>query len=278
MSDPATQQEKTSWTPPSDAAFEFLKTKSAFIDEVFSSRSLIDSDGHSQSLDTYIPPAQGDLLYSLVRHLKPNHTLEVGLANGISALYITTALHQLGHGQHIALDPYQKTDWRSVGLVTLDRAGLGDIVTLDARPSHWALPDLDEANQRIQFAFVDGSHLMDYVMTDFMAIDRILDVGGLIAFDDSDWPAVHHVIRFAIANCDYTVFQTGVIIEPSPGKPRLLARGLRTMVRRSKSLQRIVRNDFAFPPSDLEIEGRCVVLQKKGNDQRHALEGQLVNY
>ena len=258
--------------------FQLHETQSTFIDEVFASRSLIDIDGQTQSLDTYIPPAQGDLLYSLVRHLQPRHTLEVGLANGISALYITTALHELGKGQHIAIDPYQKTDWRSVGLVTLDRAGLGSIVTLDARPSHWALPDLEEANQRIQFAFIDGSHLMDYVMTDFMAIDRILDVGGLIAFDDSDWPAVHQVIRFALANCDYTVFPTGVIIEPNPERPSLPAKGLRSMVRRWKPLQKIVRLDFAYPPSALGIEGRCVVLQKNGDDERHALEGQMVAY
>ncbi len=273
---------QANWSAPSlesnDRSFRFQAADSAFIDDVFSSRSLIDADGQRQSLDTYIPPKQGDLLYSLVHHLKPNRTLEVGLANGVSALYIATALHELEHGQHLALDPFQKTDWRNVGLVTLERAGLGEIVSLDPRPSHWALPDLDEANERIQFAFIDGSHLLDYVMTDFMAIDRILDVGGLIAFDDSDWPAVNQVIRFALTNCDYTVFPTGVVIEPAPGRPSLLARALRGIVRRSPRLQQIVCRDFTYPPSDLGIEGRCVVLQKNGDDQRHALEGKLVRY
>jgi len=266
------------WTRPIDRNFEFQSTGSTFIDAVFSSRTLIDADGQTRDLDTYIPASQGDLLYSLVHYLKPERTLEVGLANGISALHIATALNELGHGKHLAIDPFQQTDWRNVGMVTLQRAGLDHLVTLDQRPSHWAIPDLDEAEQRIQFAFIDGSHLLDYVMTDFMTIDRILDVGGLIAFDDSDWPSILNVIRFAIANRGYTVFPTDIVIEPNPGRPRFVSRVLRKLVLRSKSLQRLVRNDFTFPDRDLGIEGRCVVLRKTADDQRHALRRQLVSF
>ncbi len=258
--------------------FHVRRTRSAFIDDVFASRSLLDADGQQQPLETYIPPEQGDLLYSLVSHLRPQRSLEVGLANGISALYIATALREIECGMHLAIDPFQHTDWRSVGMVTLERAGLRDLVSLDPRRSQWALPDLDEAGERFQFAFIDGSHLMDYVLCDFMNIDRILDVGGLIAFDDSDWPAVNHVIRFALANCAYCVYPTGVVIEPECGRPRLLTQFVRGLVKRSPRLQRIVRMDFVLRSSDLGIEGRCVVLQKTAHDRRHALLGQLVPF
>jgi predicted O-methyltransferase YrrM len=239
---------------------------------------LPDADGQPQPLETYIPAEQGDLLYSLVKHLRPKRTLEVGLANGISALYIATALREMGQGTHLAIDPFQHRDWRSVGMVTLSRAGFESLVSLEPRCSHWALPDLEEAGERFQFAFIDGSHLMDYVMSDFMNINRVLDIGGLIAFDDSDWPAVNQVIRFALANCDYAVFPTEVVIEPCPPKPRLLSRCVRSMVRRSQRLQRIIRGDFVRPASELQIEGRCVVLEKRGSDKRHALQGQLMPF
>ena len=268
----------TPWQPPVASAFEIRTISSAFIDSMFTSRTLLDIDGNERSLDTYIPAEQGELLYSLIQYLKPQRTLEVGLANGVSALYIATALRDLGQGRHIAIDPYQRTDWRSVGWVSLSRASLQDFVTLDERPSHWAIPDLDEWGHKIQFAFIDGSHLMDYVMSDFMSIDRILDVGGLIAFDDSDWPAVNQVIRFALTNCSYEVFPTGVVIEPKLERPRLAARCLRAMVRRSRALQRVVRSDFLDPPSKLGIEGRCVVLRKTSIDTRHSLLGQLIAY
>jgi len=245
---------------------------------VVASKSLVGRSGRDQPLDVYIPSLQGDLLYSLVRYLRPDRTLEVGMANGISTLYIAQALHDLEQGQHLAIDPYQQSDWDDVGVMTLQRAGLDNLVKLDPRPSHWALPDLDEAGERIQFAFIDGCHLMDYVMTDFMVIDRILDVGGLIAFDDSDWPAVNQVIRFALSNRDYTVFPTGVVIEPSPGNPRAAANCLRSVVRNLKPLQKIIQNDFTFPPRDIGIDGRCVVLRKNADDKRHSLQGQLTPF
>ncbi len=266
------------WNPPTSGSFRLVNAQSKFIDQIFESKSLPRRDGSLVPLDVFIPQAQGDLLYSLVRFLKPKSTLEVGLANGISALHIALALRDNGSGHHLAIDPFQQSDWCSVGLISLERAGLDHLVTLDARPSHWSLPDLDEAGKRVQFAFIDGSHVFDYVMTDFMVVDRILDVGGLIAFDDSDWQAINKVIRFALTNRDYQVFDPGVVIEPSPGRPGLPARCLRTLVRRSKSLRRVVREDFTYPSRELGIDGRCVVLQKLADDQRHSLRRQLVEF
>lgn len=266
------------WRAPDRGALRLMKAGSTFIDEVTVADSLVGRSGRKQPLSIYIPAAQGNLLYSLVRFLRPRRTLEVGMANGISSLYIAQALQDLGSGTHLAIDPYQLSQWDDVGMVTLERAELNHLVSIDRRPSHWALPDLDEAGQRIQFAFVDGSHLFDYVMTDFMAIDRILDVGGLIAFDDSDWSAVNQVIRFALANRAYEVFPTGVVIEPGPGRPRLAANGLRWIVRRWKALRAIVRDDFTFPDRQLDIDGRCVVLRKAADDRRDSLRGKLVSF
>ncbi|MCM2374833.1 class I SAM-dependent methyltransferase [Aporhodopirellula aestuarii] len=271
---PAVSTGASGWTGPDVASFEFRATGSPFIDRIFETGELFDFDGQLHPMETYIPKRQGDLLYSLVRHLEPQRTLEIGLANGISALHIATGLQDNGIGHHLAIDPYQTTDWKSVGLASLCRAGLESWVSLDERPSHWAVPDLEQAECRVQFAFIDGSHLLDYVMTDFMTVDRILDVGGLIAFDDSDWPAVLHVIRFALTNRDYEVFPTGQVIEPSPGKPRHITRLVRRLVRRSNRLQRIVRPSFTIPDLERHVEGRCVVLRKTANDSRHALQGQ----
>lgn len=37
----------------------------------------------------------------------------------------------------------------------------------------------------ISFAYIDGNHDYDYAMQDFLNVDRFLDVGGFILFDDS---------------------------------------------------------------------------------------------
>lgn len=265
------------WTAPSQDRFTLCRAESPYIESVFAAESQVGRSGR-HCLDTFIPPEQGDLLYSLVRFLRPQRTLEIGMANGISSLYIASGLRDEGVGKHLAIDPHQHTDWDDVGLLSIQRAQLDHLVSLDARMSHHALPDLDEAKARFQFAFIDGCHLMDYVMSDFMMVDRVLDVGGMIAFDDSDWAAVNQVIRFALANRSYEVFQTGTVIEPGPGRPSLAAAMLRGVVRRVRPLQRLFRGDFLYPSVELNIDGRCVVIRKVGDDQRHPLLGQLRVY
>lgn len=267
-----------SWTPPPADAFQLRSANSEFIDEVFRSGTLRRRDGTPVPMDVYIPPDQGDLLYSLIRFLQPRLSVEIGLANGISALHVAQGLRDVGSGRHLAIDPFQASDWGDVGVVTLQRAELQDWVAVDPRPSHWALPDLEQRGFRVQFAFIDGSHLFDYVVSDFMAIDRLLDVGGCIAFDDSDWPAVERVLRFAVTNRDYRVFPSGVVIEPSPGRPRLASRAIKSLARRFRPLRRALRHDFLLPSHQLGIQGRCVVLQKQCVDHRDSQQRQLQEF
>lgn len=251
-----------------DANFRMRRPHIPVAEEMFDSRQLRRRDGQLAPLDVFIPRLEGDLLYSLVRHLRPKVTVEVGLANGISALFISQALRDNVAGRHIAIDPYQTSDWHDAGLTALQRAGLADLVTLYPRPSHWVLPELEAAQVRAQFVFIDGSHQFDYVMCDFLASDRILEVGGLMAFDDSDWPAVSGVIRYALANRHYEVFDTTVVIEPAPVRPSVAARFLRTLGRRIHPLGQRLRCDFLRPNHELGIRGRCVVLRKLGEDDR----------
>lgn len=256
------------WHAPEPEKFRLLSQETPYIADIFRCKSLIRSDGTRQPLDVYVPQLEGDLLYSLVRYLEPHATLEVGLANGISALHIAKALQDNGGGQHFVMDPLQFQEWHGVGLHSLERAGLKEWVTLDPRCSHLALASLEEAGQRVQFAFIDGSHLFEDVLVDFRGVDRLLDVGGLVAFDDSDWPSISKVIRFAVTNRDYAVFETGIVIEPGRYRPRWLSRWARTLSHRFPSLQRVLRPEFLVPNHFLGITGRCVVLQKTGADER----------
>lgn len=265
------------WCPP-QSIFRICDPNCDFVEQVFASRTLCDQQGQEHKLDVFIPAEQGKLLYSVVRYLKPHRTLEVGLANGVSALHIAKALSDNSIGHHTAIDPFQSSDWNELGMTSLKRAGLAEWVSLDPRPSHAAIPNLESAGHQIQFAFIDGSHLLDYVMADFLGIDRILAVGGMIAFDDSDWPSVTSVIRFAMTNRDYRVFDPGIVIEPSPGHPKSWLAWIRRRLRRSASLKRILRHDFLYPSHELGINGRCVILQKTSEDRRDNQSRQLCDF
>jgi len=75
----------------------------------------------------------------------------------------------------------------------LERAGYGGFVEFIEKPSQIALPALVAAGRRIDFAFIDGEHTFDHVLFDFFFIDQLLNVGGVVVFDDAAWPSIRRV-------------------------------------------------------------------------------------
>src|SRR5215472_12611873 len=113
--------------------------------------------------------AEGEFLRNLVRQLNPTVSLEIGLAHGISALFICDALKRREGTQHIVIDPNQHggrwgDSWDGIGIANLQRAGFGDIVRLIEEPSYRALATLEQSGQRIDFAFIDGWHTFDFTL------------------------------------------------------------------------------------------------------------------
>src|SRR5436305_12708587 len=52
-----------------------------------------------------------NLLYGLVRSMKPETCVEIGSARGKSACYIGIALAENGGGRLYAIDPHRPTNW-----------------------------------------------------------------------------------------------------------------------------------------------------------------------
>jgi predicted O-methyltransferase YrrM len=248
--------------------FRLLRCPTPALEEAYARREVPTADGRKLPMGVHIPREEGDYLYSLVRHLKPAATLEVGLANGLSAAFIAQALRDNGAGRHVAIDPYQNTDWHGLGMALVAACGLADLVDLVELPSHQALPEMERRGRRVGFAFVDGSHLFDYVLTDFLCVDRLLTAGGVVAFDDSDWPAVTAVIRYALANRHYEVAHPDVVVEDALHTPTVAGRLLRRVARAVPKLGAKLRDDFLVPSYDKGIRGRCVALRKRKDDDR----------
>ena len=251
------------------ATFQLVTSPHPLVAEIFAKRHLPLESGGTTPLDVYIPPEQGNFLYSLIRHYRPAVTIEIGMANGLSTLFITSAHADNGAGgRHIAIDPFQSTDWRNIGVGLIRLAGLEKFCRLVELPSHQALPDLEREGVRAGLVFIDGSHLFDYVMADFLCVDRILDVGGLMVFDDSDWPAVRPVIRYVVTNRHYTVAHPDVAIEAPPGRVSLAAKVLRAVARAIPAFGSRLRPSFLVPDEEMGLNGRCIVLRKEAEEDR----------
>lgn len=223
------------------------------------------ADGRVFELRSHVNEAQGEFLQRLVERVSPALSLEVGLAYGISALFLCEALSRAGCARHIVIDPAQHRTWHGVGLAQLRRAGFESLVDFRELPGHLALPDLVREGARVDFAFVDGNHLYDYVATDFFFLDKLLPVGGVVAFDDANWPSVRRVLRFALSNLHYRVVDAlPNALRESPSAPIRW----RKYPKKAKSLagwvalERERRLGLAIPGS------RCVALEKVAADDR----------
>jgi predicted O-methyltransferase YrrM len=272
---------QTTASHPASAApapFSLRRCPLPLLDELYTNRTVELLDGSKKSLDVWIPREEGDFLYSLVRHFRPEVTVEIGMANGFSSLYIAQALSENGRGRHIAMDPFQMSDWGGAALASLRRAGLDSLVRLIEKPSHQALAQLEEEGERTQFVFIDGSHMFDYVVTDFLLADRILTEGGLLAFDDSDWRAISKVLRFVLANRHFEVAFPEVIIEDPCYRPSLAGQLVRSLSRVLPPLRRKLRPDLLVPDYELGLRGRCVVLKKLKEDDRNTLGRYFIDF
>ena len=137
--------------------------KHPLIEEIESSGVTILSDGAPVPVHSNMGPESGRLIQTAIQATLPSMGLEVGLAFGISTLYILDAMRSHGDGVLIGIDPAQHdATWRGGGLQNVKRAGFNDRYLFHEEQSQIVLPRLDAAGTRVQFALIDGWHTFDH--------------------------------------------------------------------------------------------------------------------
>lgn len=240
--------------------------------EILETDQFTGPDGELLSVRAHISEAQGDMLQSIVRELKPRVSLEVGLAYGVSALFICDALKTVGGERHMVIDSHQMTPvWNNgAGLHNLKLAGHESLIDFYGEESQRVLPELEANGEKIDFAFVDGAHTFDHALIDFFYIDRMLNVGGIIAFDDVGFPCIEKVCRFILKNRNYRVHSTLPNSDrPKPSNRRRLTHSvIKSAARASPRLRSLLSPRVVEDRQDLGLNGWCVAFVKEADDTR----------
>jgi len=145
----------------------------------------------------------GTKLYDIIAENNIERSLEVGLAFGLSALFICEAHDKKGSGHHTAIDPCQSVEFESIGLAQIESANLNQYFRHLEFKDYEIFPKILEAREHYQFIFIDGLHMQDYVTLDFFYSDMLLDVGGFMAFDDCHAPGVSSAVAYFENNRQY---------------------------------------------------------------------------
>lgn len=231
--------------------------------------------GGSVPLRSSISPGEGVFLQRLVERVAPERSLEVGLAQGLSALYLCDALEKVGGGRHIAIDPNQHggpwgDSWEGAGLHNLERAGHAQRVDFHGEPSFRVLPRLEAEGVRLDLAFIDGWHTFDFTLVDFFYIDRMLRPGGVVAIDDTQWPSVRKLCRYLVTNRGYRVVDAFVPEQAPPFRRRRWLVRVGALARRVPPLRVLLRPEWIRSDPELGIPhaATCLALEKRCDDDR----------
>jgi predicted O-methyltransferase YrrM len=178
---------------------EYLKPTEN-IQNIFKHGKVETEKGEIKRISDAVNPYEGYFLYSVIKENKFKKVLEIGMANGISALYMCSALKELNlqtrtkaksseqssNLELISIDPFQKSQWENTGIQTLRNAGLLKYHTLIEELDYLALPKLLKkvGPGYFDMIFIDGNHLFDYTVLDFFFAEKLVKIGGIIVIDD----------------------------------------------------------------------------------------------
>ena len=177
------------------------------LQEIFRKGKITLEDGEVIKLTSNVSIKEGFYMYNLIKDNKFKRCLEIGMANGISALYICQALKEnnLTDSSLTSIDPNQKTQWKSAAVNNIRKAGLSDYSILLEMKSYNALPELLKLLEKKEIEpfdciFIDGMHLFDYTLIDFFYSDLLLRNGGVILLDDIKHSGSKVFYDYAIKN------------------------------------------------------------------------------
>ena len=236
--------------------------------EIFETKQVREKDGSVLPLHSHTTLEQCEFLQELIYEVRPDSSVEVGLAYGISTIAILEALNSSGKKfNHKVIDPFQQ-DWKDIGLVNIERAGFIDHVTFYRKFSDQVLPELQAQGLKVQFAYIDSTKVFDVLMTDVYYITKMLETGGILVLDDCGFPGIRMLVRYLSQHPVYKVYRGFQKDKPS-AKKNLLKNAYYSFT------ALLPFKKHAFPGYNfkkdeaLGVNYACVAFKKIKEDDRH---------
>ena len=169
------------------------------------------TDGSTHDVRTVtITASEGETLRKWVQGEGATKTIEIGLAYGVSALYILDGLVLVGdpNARHVVLDPFQAEGFANCGLQVLEEAGVAPHVDYHSEISQIILPAFLKEQRQFDLAFVDGNHRFDSVFLDLFYLGRLVRKGGIVILDDYNLPGIKRAVAFFLTNLGWKIEET----------------------------------------------------------------------
>lgn len=167
----------------------------AIAEEILSTKQVQDAEGRKHPLHSDTSQEQCEFIQRMIREVNGARGVEVGLAYGISTLFIGEAISSEPNRRLVSIDPFQREHWNNIGRHNVERAGYDTFVEFHEDFSHSILPRLLAEGRKYDFAYVDTSKQFEVILVDAYYISRLLRVGGVMIFDDCLFPGISKAMR-----------------------------------------------------------------------------------
>jgi len=238
---------------------------SALARQILASRQIVDADGGIVPLKDETPVEQCEFLCSLISRIDARVCLEVGLAQGISTLFLCDAIAGKPGARFISIDRYQR-GYRDIGLLNLERAGYKDFVEFHRNFSYEVLPKLLADGLKLDFAYVDSTKLFDVLLVDAFYLSRLLRVGGVMVFDDCRYfDGPRRLARYLAKWPNLRVFATHGEYDAGRGRKYALAKRLVSALPGGRP---VLSDEAAVSAKSLQVNAQCIAFEKIAEDER----------
>ena len=232
------------------------------LESVFSSKIFLTSNGKKISIHSETPKSQCEFLQQIIRDNGFASSLEIGFAYGLSTLAITEEI-VINNGKHVVIDKFEITDWEGVGIDLIKQAGYSKSVEFHEEFCYKVLPKFLEDGRRFDFAYIDSTKQLDWILVDFFFIDKLLEKNGIIVFDDVTFPGIRKILRYISQFPNYKTY------DAFPKNKKLnFGRKLFSILKKLPKANKYLKEDIMLNDYDLGINSQCVAIQKINDDSR----------
>ncbi len=236
---------------------------SPFLSDVFNNHGFTLESGEFVEYHSETSREQCEFIQGIINKYSLSSTIEIGFAYGLSALAIMEAVSGKGI-RHVVIDKFEISDWKGYGLALVEKAGYLSQLEFHEDYCYNVLPSLLKDGRKFDFAYIDSTKQFDWLLVNFFYLDKMLSIGGIIVFDDTDFPGIRKLLRLIAGYPSYRIIAK---------YPERLAKSRKQKLMSLASLipfsSKLLKPSLTNVDDRLGINARAVAIQKISDDNRN---------
>jgi predicted O-methyltransferase YrrM len=233
------------------------------LENVFSSKKFLKKNGDMVDIHSETGREQCSFLQKIISDNRFSNSIEIGFAHGMSALAITEEVSK-NNGKHLIIDKFEISHWNSIGLDIIEQAGYSSNIEYYEEYCYVMLPKLFQSGRKFDFAYIDSTKQLDWLLLNFFYIDKMLELNGVIVFDDVTFPSIRKLLRYISQFPEYKIYDTY-----PKNKKGHLAYQFFSLFKKFPFSKKLLNEKLVLSDYELGINTNCVALQKVSNDIRN---------